>query len=138
MMIAGQAASIIFLSFPACAKLILMLEHITELGVGGIFALLVLQTVLPYLKERLGNGNGNGNGSLKQVACSAAQQRLERVEEQMDSLAASTSQMASILTATDQDGAPLVYGSTGRLVGAIEKLRSTIDKLAIKIDHIAR
>ena len=106
--------------------------YIMELGVGGIFALLVLQTVLPYLKER----KVQGKSSIT-AACETADQRLERVEEQMAVLAGSTQQMAVILTQTDpESGAPMVYGSTGRLIGAINNLGTTIEKLSIKIDHM--
>jgi len=110
-----------------------MTEYISELGVGGIFAILVLQTVLPYLKER----SKGKSGSSKEDACETAEQRLERIEDQMSTLAGSTQQMAVILTQVDpESGAPLVYGSPQRLVAAIGKLGSTIDKLSIKIDHI--
>ncbi len=109
--------------------------YIMELGVGGIFALLVLQTVLPYIKEKQ-KARSEGKTSIEEV-CGTAEQRLERVEEQMVTLATSTQQMAVILTQTDpESGAPLVYGSPGRLITSINHLGSTIEKLSIKIDHM--
>ncbi len=109
--------------------------YIMELGVGGIFALLVLQTVLPYIKEKQ-KARSEGKTSIEEV-CGPAEQRLERVEEQMVTLATSTQQMAVILTQTDpESGAPLVYGSPGRLITSINHLGGTIEKLSIKIDHI--
>jgi hypothetical protein len=113
-----------------------MTEYLSELGVGGIFAILVLQTVLPYLKERK---TASSTPDSTVAACETAEQRLEQVEAQMGTLANSTQQMAAILTKVDpESGAPLVYGSPQRLVAAIGKLGSTIDKLSIKIDHIGR
>ena len=109
--------------------------YMMELGVGGIFALLVLQTVLPYIKEKQ-QSRSEGKTSIEE-ACGTAEQRLERVEEQMVGLATSTQQMAVILTQTDpESGAPLVYGSPGRLITSINHLGSTIEKLSIKIDHM--
>tara|TARA_Y100000034_G_C6569008_1_gene246539 strand:- start:75 stop:416 length:342 start_codon:yes stop_codon:yes gene_type:complete len=111
-----------------------MMEYLAELGVGGIFAILVLQTVLPYLKERAAT---RATASPKPDACETADQRLERMEGQMSTLAGSTQQMAVILTQTDpESGAPLVYGSPQRLVAAINHLGTTIEKLSIKIDHM--
>ena len=56
----------------------------------------------------------------------------------MGTLASSTKQMAVILTQTDPDGAPLVYGSPARLTAAITALGNTIDRLSIKVDHLQR
>jgi uncharacterized membrane protein len=116
------------------------MEHLTEVGVGGIFVLLLLQVLMPHIVKMAKNGGGGSKSgaaaSAKLEACETAEQRLEDIQSQMATLASSTQQMAVILTQTDPDGAPLVYGSPGRLTAAITSLGNTIDKLAIKIDHI--
>ena len=113
------------------------MEHLTQVGVGGIFVLLLLQVLMPYIVKIAKNGGGSKSGApAKLEACETAEQRLEALQNQMATLASSTQQMAVILTQTDPDGAPLVYGSPGRLTAAITSLGNTIDKLALKIDHM--
>jgi len=118
------------------------MEHMTELGVGGIFALMLLQILMPHIvklaksdRENVGTPPAD---AMKTEVCVGAEQRLEQIEVQMATLTASTKQMASILSQTDPDGAPLVYGSPARLTAAITALGNTIDHLAIKVDHLQR
>jgi hypothetical protein len=113
------------------------MEHMTDLGVGGIFVLLLLQVLMPHIVKIVKNGRGEGDGA-KPEARDNADVRLEQLSVQMTNLATSTQQMAVILTQTDQDGAPLVYGSPARLTAAITDLGNTIDRLAIKVDHLQR
>ena len=113
------------------------MEHMTELGVGGIFALLLLQVLMPHIVKIVKNGRDQTEPG-KTEACDSAEQRLEQLSVQMSNLATSTQQMAVILTQTDQDGAPLVYGSPARLTAAITDLGNTIDRLSIKVDHLQR
>ena len=118
------------------------MEHLTELGVGGIFALMLLQILMPHIVKLAKVGREPVStppaDAMKTEACGSAEQRLEQIEGQMGTLAASTKQMAVILTQTDPDGAPLVYGSPARLTAAITALGNTIDRLAIKVDHQQR
>jgi hypothetical protein len=39
-----------------------ILSGVTQVGVGGIFAIFILREVFTFINKR-GNGNGNGNGS---------------------------------------------------------------------------
>ena len=112
------------------------MEHMTELGVGGIFVLMLLQVLMPHIVKIV--KNDREADAIKPDACETAEQRLEQLSLQMSNLATSTQQMAVILTQTDQDGAPLVYGSPARLTAAITDLGNTIDRLSIKVDHLQR
>ena len=118
------------------------MEHMTELGVGGIFALMLLQILMPHIVKLAKSGRDTAStppaDAMKTEACGSAEQRLEQIEVQMGTLASSTKQMAVILTQTDPDGAPLVYGSPARLTAAITALGNTIDRLSIKVDHLQR
>mgnify|MGYP003658645030 CR=1 FL=1 len=105
------------------------MEHLNELGVGGIFAILVLQTVLPYIKDRAkGKGESVGLAS----ACETAEGKLDAVSTQLAELTASTQQMAVVMSRVDDSGAPLVY-TPRSLVTAIEKLGGSVDALSARV-----
>lgn len=126
------------------------LEYIADIGIGGIFALLVLQTVLPHITKAMKREKEDSdpvipgpaahrssmNGAQFVPVCSA-QDRLTAMELNLDALTTSTSKMAEILAKTDQDGAPLVYGSPARLSNALDKLGATIEALGTKVDHLS-
>lgn len=64
-----------------------------ELGVGGIFALMVIKAVLPYVAARRGRrGSGTtGNGVVYQVDGLLRQQRTEQILDKLaDNIAAQT------------------------------------------------
>jgi len=95
------------------------MEHLAELGVGGILCMLILQTVLPYFKERLTTGNED---------CTKA-------EATLNEIAASTQAMSAILVKTDSDGLPLCY-TPRSLTTAIENLATGIERLSDKVERL--
>ena len=106
------------------------MDYMSELGLGGIFAILVLQTVLPYLKERA-RGKEAPPGGLA-AACETAEGKLDAVSGQLAELTASTQQMAVVMSRVDDSGAPLVY-TPRSLVAAIEKLGLSVDTLSANV-----
>lgn len=99
-----------------------MPDYIGELGVGGIFAILLLQTVLPYLKGRF-NDAPQQDGDC------------DKAEATLNEIAKSTQTMATILEKTDSDGLPLCY-TPRSLTSAIESLSLGIEKLGDKVERI--
>ena len=90
------------------------MEHLAELGVGGIFCVLILQTVLPYFKDKL---------------------KSTKAETTLSELATSTQAMSAILVKTDSDGLPLCY-TPRSLTTAIESLAIGIEKLSDKVERL--
>ena len=87
------------------------MEHMAELGVGGILCMLILQTVLPYIKER-------------------------KSPDAANEIAASTQAMSAILVKTDSDGLPLCY-TPRSLTTAIENLATGIERLSEKVERLS-
>lgn len=95
------------------------MENLAELGVGGILCMLILQTVLPYFKEKMQSSNED---------CTKA-------EVTLNEIAASTQAMSAILVKTDSDGLPLCY-TPRSLTTAIESLAAGIEKLSDKVERL--
>lgn len=107
-------------------------EILTQVGVGGILAMLILKEVFGFLKSRDSDGLTNGDG------CEDARAQLDRVGEQTKALVDSTTAMVTLVSATDPTGLPLIYRDSqamNRLNTTLEALQRSIERLGDRVDR---
>jgi|TARA_R110002060_G_scaffold9715_1_gene14636 hypothetical protein len=114
------------------------MEHLTELGVGGIFVLLLLQVLMPHIVKMAKGGNATpkpAEAPASPPSCSAAQEiedQVKLVQASMARMSTNMEKVSEVLSARDAEGLPLCY--TPRSLGkSIEHLSLSISKLS---DHI--
>ena len=71
-------------------------DMLTQLGVGGLIAVLLVREILGFLKHK--NGNGNGNGSHSRVERALALERWKAVEEAIRASTASIRNNTQVLS----------------------------------------
>jgi hypothetical protein len=81
-------------------------ELLTQLGVGGIFALLIIREVLGFLSKRKERGNGNGNGNGKPAMTAAVQSDLFQLLREINE---GTKELVRLHDVKDEDGVPVWY-----------------------------
>jgi len=106
---------------------------LTQVGIGGVFAMLVIREVLGFLKAREeSKDDAGGDGS--------ARDQMDRIEDGCKALMGSTQTMATLISATDPAGLPLIYrdSQSGIVLNAnIEALQRSIERLGDRIDRPA-
>ena len=114
------------------------MEHLTELGVGGIFVLLLVQVLMPHIVKIAKGGNATPKppeAATVSPSCSAAQEiedQVKMVQASMLRMSANMEKVSEVLTARDAEGLPLCY--TPRSLGkSIEHLSVSVSRLS---DHI--
>jgi len=75
---------------------------LTQLGVGGIFALLIIREVLGFLSKRKDRGNGNGKAAMTETVQSDLFQLLREINE-------GTRELVRLHDVKDEDGVPVWY-----------------------------
>lgn len=103
-----------------------MIQHLTQVGVGGIFAIMVLRLVFDFV-TKLRNGNGKGRRATDkfkdvQNSVEAVLIRLDRIIERLEDLAASTKETRKQSEVTCEQ--------TERLARGLSSLEQTIGALA--------
>ena len=110
-------------------------EMLTQVGVGGILAVMVIREVLNFLKTRPG---ASGLPSPGEDGCDDAREALDNIGDRTEALVASTQQIATLVGATDPTGLPLIYRDSqamGRLNTTLEALQRSIERLGDRIDR---
>ena len=115
------------------------MEHLTELGVGGIFVLLLVQVLMPHIVKMARGGNSTPKPpeavTVPLPSCAAAQEiedQVKLVQASMARMAANMEKVSEVLSARDAEGLPLCY--TPRSLGkSIEHLSMSVSRLS---DHI--
>jgi len=114
------------------------MEHLTELGVGGIFVLLLVQVLMPHIVKMAKGGTATtqpAEAPPTPPSCSAAEEienQLKMVQASMARMSTNMEKVSEVLSARDAEGLPLCY--TPRSLGkSIEHLSVSISKLS---DHI--
>ena len=109
------------------------MEHLAELGVGGIFALLIIREVLSFVKSRkpsqvqtqaVANNIQRNLKSIQSDNCSKEHQRMEKM---LESMARKMDDMYKWHDVEDSEGVKVWYVRKS-LEEAIVKLSSSIEK----------
>ena len=109
------------------------LESLGDAGIGIVAAVLIIREVMSFLAKREDAAAKVAGAS--DDDCDEAMVKLTRVETQMASLVASSQQMATILSRTDESGAPMVY-TPRSLTAAITALGRTETKLISAVERL--
>tara|TARA_R110000824_G_scaffold86623_2_gene214221 strand:- start:7144 stop:7491 length:348 start_codon:yes stop_codon:yes gene_type:complete len=110
---------------------------VTQVGVGGILAVMVIREVLNFLKTRPEAGLG-GLPAPGEDGCDEARAELDQIGERTEALVASTTQIAALVSATDPAGLPLIYRDSQamtRLNTTLEALQRSIERLGDRVDR---
>ena len=96
------------------------MEQAAMYGFPGVVVFLILKEVFVFVKTYRKDNGGEGKPLLTCAECRVAIRKLPKVASDADSA-------AKILSATDQDGLPLVY--------VPRSMERAIDRLADNIEH---
>ena len=114
------------------------MEHLTEVGVGGIFVLLLLQVLMPHIVKMAKGDSATPKPPetpTLAASCSAAEvieDQLKMVQASMARMSVNMEKVSEVLSARDAEGLPLCY--TPRSLGkSIEHLSMSVSRLS---DHI--
>lgn len=104
-----------------------MTQYLTELGVGGIFAILVLRAVFEYLKTRRESGIGRGRISTDKVK--GIQTGVDSVLMRMDHI---IDRLDTVIDATKaaRRQAEIACEQTERMTRAVAQLETTMGVIA--------
>lgn len=113
---------------------------VAELGIGGVFAILVIQMVLNFLKSKkqstltpevkLSAGLEAALGTM-----TTQMNQMNDIKEDIKTTIKHTEDLHQLLTVRDQDGVPLVYTKSS-LERAIRDLTDTISKQSGVLDRM--
>ena len=106
------------------------LEALGDAGIGIVAAVLIVREVLNFLKYR------EANSTVEDGDCEEALGRFAKMEQQMSSLASSTSEIATLMLRVDADGLPLVY-TPRTLTSAVTELGKSVVNLNRSVDLMA-
>lgn len=99
------------------------MEELTGIGVGGIFAVLVIREVFTFVKGRQHN-HGPMNGSLG------------RIEAKVDTIMSKTAQLHQWHAVTDQDGVPVWYVRRS-MERAVDRMAEATDRMVTLLERMA-
>lgn len=108
-------------------------ELLTQVGVGGILAVMVIREVLNFLSKR----ESAASPSLEEP-CDEARTELAEIGDRTEALVASTQQIATLVSATDPTGLPLIYRDSqamSRLNTTLEALQRSIERLGDRVER---
>lgn len=113
----------------------------TQLGVGGIFALLIIREVLGFLSKRKERGNGNGDGNGKSTMSATMQSDLFQLLREINE---GTKTLVRLHDVKDEDGVPVWYVRKSlerqieQLVKGVDQLTSAIAQQVIALEGLSR